>query len=200
LDAHLDDVRCEVRNLETLVSDALLTALDNAARWHDLGKADSRFQVLLHGGDALAAKFAPYKLAKGPFLRGGSRQRWEHSELPDGFRHELVSLAMVCHEPAQSAEHDLILHLIASHHGRCRPFAPCVIDESAPDVAFAGFTLSASDRALRGAHRLDSEVADRFWALRRRFGWWGLAYLESLLRLSDWAASEKTSEIRGATT
>jgi hypothetical protein len=32
-------------------------------------------------------------------------------------------------------------------------------------------------------------VVERFWQGVEGYGWWGLAYLESLIRLGDWRVS-----------
>jgi CRISPR-associated endonuclease/helicase Cas3 len=80
--------------------------------------------------------------------------------------------------------------LISSHHGCCRPFAPAV-EDSAPVIVqlqHGDYFLEAS--SAHGLERLDSGVADRFWLLARRYGWFGLAYLEAILRLADHRRSE----------
>jgi len=85
---------------------------------------------------------------------------------------------------------DLTLHLIASHHGHCRPCAPVVHDdECVPvDIEWCGHRMQWSGPTA--LERLDSGVADRYWRLVRRYGWWRLAWLEALLRLADWRRSE----------
>jgi len=94
-----------------------------------------------------------------------------------------------CNSTFPSDTRDLILHLIASHHGHARPFAPVVIDEDPPDVSVGDVSITGMERKETPPHRLDSGIAERFWMLTHRFGWWGLAYLEGLLRLADGQAS-----------
>jgi CRISPR-associated endonuclease/helicase Cas3 len=187
---HLAHVTARVQSIAqgAFGEGGLQCSLVRAAQHHDCGKADIRFQALLHGGDPGAARFSPVLRAKGPQVRGRTgASHWKRSGLPDGFRHELISLLLVRSDSGIAAD-DLALHLIASHHGRCRPFAPFVDDCGGP-LRYDYLTLAAGDRMARAAHRLDSGVADRFWRLTRQYGWWGLAYLESLLRLGDWKAS-----------
>jgi CRISPR-associated endonuclease/helicase Cas3 len=44
---------------------------------------------------------------------------------------------------------------------------------------------------------ITAEVPQRFARLQRKYGRWGLAYLESLLRAADYAASAKPSAVVG---
>jgi CRISPR-associated endonuclease/helicase Cas3 len=46
---------------------------------------------------------------------------------------------------------------------------------------------------------LACDVPRRFARLQRKYGRWGLAYLESLLRAADWAASAEPSEFLSET-
>jgi CRISPR-associated endonuclease/helicase Cas3 len=76
---------------------------------------------------------------------------------------------------------ELVLHLIAAHHGRARPHFP-------PDEAFD------PERPQQIADEMAAKVPQRFARLQRKYGRWGLAYLESLLRAADWAASANPSQ------
>lgn len=195
LDDHLRDVEAWAQAFVRAagVDDTIAGDIALAARLHDIGKADMRFQALLHGGDPIAAA-GGVLLAKS--LQSGSqisRLRAERrSGWPSGLRHELVSLALLDASPAlQARAHDLELvrHLVASHHGWCRPWAPALLDPQPMQVRVGvdGSTAEVSTAAL-DPYFLD-ECASRFRRLCRRYGWHGLAYLEALLRLADHRAS-----------
>ena len=91
----------------------------------------------------------------------------------------------------------MVLHLVASHHGHCRPFAPVVIDEKPAIVKFMLHESEPAAQSNTGLERLDSSVSNRFWRLTRRYGWWGLALFEAVLRLADHRLSEAEERQRG---
>ena len=109
----------------------------------------------------------------------------------------MLSVAMVqgrSESPLALGDEDLVLHLLASHHGRCRPLAPWVHDSAPVQVEWQDSGLEMRASSDHGLARLDSGVGDRFWRLVRRYGWWGLAWLEALVRLADHAQSEGEQE------
>ena len=101
-------------------------------------------------------------LGQTPLAKGpGGDSPW--LTLPRGWRHEMAS--------AQRQRDPLVRHLVGSHHGHGRALFP-----SAPDPEL---WRSLSDWPLQ------------FAALQAQFGHWGLAYLETLVRLADWSVSDE---------
>jgi CRISPR-associated endonuclease/helicase Cas3 len=174
--------------------------LRTAAALHDWGKADERFQALLLNGDRATAWAQEELWAKSQRIPR-SRAARERAELPRGFRHEMLStqLALLTSRlPEDERQRVLVLHLIASHHGHARPFAPFVDDSDPPEIAVNtfgdGVALTADDRRRAPAHALDSRIAERFWQLQRAFGPWTVAWIETTLRLADQVASEDRAD------
>ena len=159
-----------VRNLP-LPTD-IANAVRLAAKWHDLGKARPAFQRLLGNlkcAEPLLAKSGP----NAGRLKLSERYRHEFGSVDDILDETQSYLAEF--QTLSPEMQDLVLHLIAAHHGRARPHFPA--DEA---------THPANGR---NAPRIAAEVPRRFARLQRRYGRWGLAYLESLLRAADYAAS-----------
>lgn len=145
----------------------LRQAVAHAARAHDLGKGREQWQRAMN---------APKDGTVYAKTRGGGMPRLL---VVDGetYRHEFGSTCDADSSPVLSAQppetRDLILHLIASHHGLARPvIAP--LDPARPPSA---------------CRETAQEIARRFLRLHQRWGPWELAWWESLLRAADWQAS-----------
>jgi CRISPR-associated endonuclease/helicase Cas3 len=164
--------------------ESIVNALASAGEAHDLGKADPRFQAWLQGGRPGAGPL----LAKSwdmPQHPAVSRLARKRAGYPEGGRHELLSVRLLeAAGLAPDSNGDLVRHLVESHHGHARPFAPVVMDPKPNLVAHPVKECVAASTATQ-LERLDSGVAERFWVLMRKYGWWGLPWLESLLRLAD---------------
>jgi CRISPR-associated endonuclease/helicase Cas3 len=142
----------------------LADSIHKAALWHDIGKADDRFQV------ALGAK-GTHKIAKSRSRsRAAARQAWTLSGLKPGWRHEIGSAAHL------ATDDELIRYLVATHHGRGRCWLPATPD---PELWDAAGGAGWSDLHAR---------------LSERYGRWGLAYLETVVRLADWQRSRFEAE------
>ncbi len=179
LDRHNKGVGQRARSLSNAVglSESHRVTLGRAGDTHDIGKADPRFQRLLRGswveeGDQL--------LAKG--LRSSKRHKSEPSE-----RHEAYSVAVLNSYPSLLdgiEDTDLATFLVGSHHGRGRPWMPDRADEgTAFALEFEGIKLAYDGTPQLGA--LEAGWPSLYWRLIQRYGPWGLAYMEAVLRLAD---------------
>lgn len=169
-----------------------------AAKLHDLGKADFRFQAWMRGGDRMAARSDGRLLAKSERLAANDRLAVrlarERAGYPKGARHECYSVAVAIRNErllAAARDKDMVLHLIGAHHGRGRPFPPAIDDEGMRPLSFRFAGEEIQFEGTHGLERLDSGWAERYWRLIRRYGYWGLAYLEALVRLADHRRSEE---------
>lgn len=182
-DHHTEDV---VQRTRHIVADLdLPTDLERsivlAAELHDLGKKREIWQRSIGNPNPTDWHAKPGNPIEGP--------PWKPRRL-SGYRHELGSLLdSIAKEKEHAATlaalgdemRDVVLHLVAAHHGYARPHFPLGAYDH------ERYTNEDNERAVQNVMR-------RYVRLQRRYGRWGLAYLESLLRAADWAASANPSE------
>lgn len=183
LDDHQNDVAERTRQLaENLgLAPEFSEALELAAKYHDEGKRDLRFQQML-GADLEADTLA----------KSGHRSVVEayrarsRSALPRGWRHEQLSALMVAASPEKVGEHrDLVLRIIGCSHGHGR-------FSFAHD---AGFLLKEGYLPEGTDYEALKEQATRlfnvgYWdnlmeQTSRTYGPYATAYLEAVERAAD---------------
>jgi len=166
----------------------LVDTVRRAGRFHDEGKADGRFQRWLDPAGASDAPVAKSTRAK---------SRWQADRIaagwPRGGRHEELSARLVRAwldaggTDVGSIDAELLVHLVVTHHGYGRPLVPPVEDRTGGKVeaTLEGTTV----RADADLSVVDWTHPDRFAALNRRYGAWGLALLEAVVRQADHVVS-----------
>jgi len=186
---HTDDVVTRTTNIVKGLGlpDELQQAIILAAEFHDIGKMRELWQ-----------RSIGHSLPENPKLTDWLAKSGSNKTRPGfrtDYRHEFGSLLDILDsEQPHFAEfnklsddmQELVLHLIAAHHGYARPHFPTErsIDPERPQS-------QADEQAL--------ETPRRFARLQRKYGRWGLAYVESLLRAADWAASAEPSPLPSKT-
>lgn len=213
LTEHLIDVERECTTLlEALGAVGLTAEMQRAAivagRLHDIGKASEVWQqaALATVSDDERADLQ----SDGPFAKTGNRRPLRFD--PPLFRHELASALALMGEGASALdahrETDLVIYLVASHHGRIRlsirrPPEELGTDDRAvttlgiapgsalPEVDLGDRTVPASRLRIPTGH---DRYERRALALRDRpdLGPFRLAFLEMVVRCADWRASRNT--------
>lgn len=192
LRAHQAAVRDRATEFATALglSDDLVRAVGKAAEWHDEGKRDPRFQAMLRGEESHRALYDE-PLAKSGMSsadRRAFREARVNAGYPARMRHEALSARAAAAWLARSAEGvdaDLVQHLVASHHGWSRPLLPPVKDPDPRKVEFP------DDVRLETGDCVDFTQPARFARLNARYGRWGLALLETIVRMADIWCSER---------
>lgn len=212
---HLVEVEAAVRRLATIMalpglSAEHLEAAAVAGRLHDLGKVHPEFQSMLVRSAAAAER--DVREAGRPWAK--SDQAGPARSARRYFRHELASALALLGEGSLAlhgeAEPDLVVYLVAAHHGRVRLGIRSLPGEGegvalgihdgevlpavdVPGVRVPETTLDLSVMAMGSGREGNSSWAQRAITLRDRpdLGPFRLAFLEALVRLADWRASEK---------
>lgn len=153
--------------------------LRRAGLRHDAGKVDERFQRYVLCNDRPQIPLAK-SLPTTPW-----ESRWRRAGVPTGWRHEQLSAALAWAEahPRDAQSRGLIVRLVGTSHGWGRPFFPH------GSSGLTGQSNRAEHHAAAQALFDDDTWETVLSHTRARFGDWGCAYLEALLRAADGTVS-----------
>jgi CRISPR-associated endonuclease/helicase Cas3 len=193
LDEHLHSVGVLAGEIAMAVGlpDELVTAVTQAGYFHDLGKSDDRFQTWLWEGREPAALRAK---SDTPWWRRKAAR--ENAGWPEGGRHEALSARLV-QAWLRRAENppwdpDLVVHLVLSHHGYGRPLLWPVEDHTA---TVCRARVGDEEVEVSGSlAEVDWDQPARFRRCCERYGYWGLALLEAIVRQADHVASSLAAD------
>lgn len=202
---HSEDATAEARILSKLVEPKWGQVLESAAFWHDVGKTHPAFQNALGPIPDNGGIWA--KSPNAGILRYHTTNADGKTEERKFFRHELASMLAWLAISKPGFETDLIAYLIAAHHGKVRMSIRSIPAEPGPrDERLFARGIWDGDMLLRSA-MLDRDITLDLSPMKLGMGSWTgrmlrlrdhpdlgpfrLAYLEALVRVADWRASEK---------
>jgi CRISPR-associated endonuclease/helicase Cas3 len=217
---HLEQAERAVRDIaaDFPLPPNLVEAVAQAARFHDLGKVHPCFQAFLLTSVRSPEEAPP---TAGPWAKSAGSGRAVHERR--FFRHELASaLALLANPQALQTvpESDLVVYLVAAHHGRVRLAIRSQPGEMRPDGdpnrcvalgiwdgerlpaadvpggSFPSVSLSLAPMELGDDPDGAPSWTSRMIALRDRsdIGPFRLGFLEALVRLADWRISADDHE------
>ena len=159
--------------------DNFKNAIILAGKIHDVGKIRLEFQEILGNDDP---KELLAKSKSNNRIRSKSTYRHEFGSIldieNDGAEEtkdkkfgEFLSECKKEFKGLNDDKKDIVLHLVASHHGYARPhFENNILDKSYKDNTI---------------EKTCYDVIGRYDRLQKKYGIWGLAYLESFLIVAD---------------